>query len=52
MNKKVGSMDNMSITIIYTKFDFLQLAPVVGTDRALRMTESDKDVHMLLTEGV
>ncbi|XP_066149415.1 U3 small nucleolar RNA-associated protein 25 homolog [Euwallacea fornicatus] len=52
MNKKVGSMDNMSVTVIYTKLDLLQLAPIVGTERAVRVTESDRDVHMFLTAGI
>ncbi|KAL1501121.1 hypothetical protein ABEB36_006506 [Hypothenemus hampei] len=50
MNKKVGSMDNMTVSVIYTKYDILQLAPLLGTERAVRMLESERDVHMLLTE--
>lgn len=50
MNKKVGNSSNMSVTVLYSKYDVQQLAAVVGTDRAVKMLQSDKNVHMLVTE--
>ncbi|CAG9764899.1 unnamed protein product [Ceutorhynchus assimilis] len=49
MNKKVGSMTNMTVTVIYSKYDILQLAAIVGTERAAKMVQSERDVHMMVT---
>lgn len=49
MNRKVGSLTNMTVTVIYSKYDVLQLAAIVGTERAAKMVQSDRDVHMLVT---
>lgn len=51
MNKKIGSDANMSVNIIYSKYDVQQLASIVGTERAIKMTRSDKNVHMLVTDA-
>ncbi|KRT82956.1 hypothetical protein AMK59_3427, partial [Oryctes borbonicus] len=51
MNKKIGSMSNMTVTVLYTKYDAQQLAGIVGTDRATKMLQSEKDVHLLVTDG-
>lgn len=51
MNKKIGSMSNMTVTILYTKYDAQQLAAIVGTDRAAQMIQSEKNVHLLVTDG-
>lgn len=51
MNKKIGSMSNMTVTILYTKYDVQQLAEIVGMDRAAKMVQSVKNVHMLVTDG-
>ncbi|ENN77471.1 hypothetical protein D910_07347 [Dendroctonus ponderosae] len=50
MNKKVGSMDQMSVTVIYSRFDLHQVAAIVGSERAARLLSSERDEHMLLTE--
>lgn len=51
MNKKVGDMSNMTVTVLYSKYDVLHLAGVVGTERASKMIQSDQNVHMLVTDG-
>ncbi|XP_076268338.1 U3 small nucleolar RNA-associated protein 25 homolog [Rhynchophorus ferrugineus] len=49
MNKKIGSMANMTVTVIYSKYDILQVAAIVGSERASKMCQSDRKVHMLVT---
>lgn len=49
MNKKIGNASNMTVSILYSKYDIHQLAGVVGTERALKMLKSDKNVHMMIT---
>nr|XP_022912905.1 digestive organ expansion factor homolog [Onthophagus taurus] len=51
MNKKIGSMSNMTVTVLYTKYDAQQLATIVSTERAAKMIQSEKTVHMLVTDG-
>lgn len=50
MNKKVGSMDQMSVTVIYNRLDLHPMAAIVGSERAARMLGSERDEHLLLTE--
>ncbi|KAL4239096.1 hypothetical protein ACF0H5_003799 [Mactra antiquata] len=40
---------NQTCTVLYSKFDALRLAEVVGTDRAKQMIYSEKSVHMFVT---
>ena len=49
-NPKGGSESNMSVTVVYCKFDVLQLSSVVGTERAAQMLTSEKNVHMIITD--
>lgn len=49
MNKKIGSMSNMTVNVIYSKYDVHQLAQIVGTEKAGKMLQSDRNVHMLVT---
>lgn len=49
MNKKVGSILNMTVTVIYSKYDLLQLSEIVTTDQAAKMFHSDRNVHMMIT---
>lgn len=49
MNKKIGNMSNMTVTVLYSKYDLHQLASVVTTDRAAKMIQSDRNVHMMVT---
>ncbi|KAG7204092.1 hypothetical protein KM043_001942 [Ampulex compressa] len=48
-NARAGSESNMTVTILYSKYDVMQLAAIVGTDRASKMLASEKTVHMLMT---
>lgn len=50
MNKKLGSVSNMTVNVIYSKYDIQQLSAIVGTERAIKMVQSDRSVHMLLTD--
>ncbi|CAG9813526.1 unnamed protein product [Phaedon cochleariae] len=50
-NKKVGSQSNMTVTVIYSKYDLYQLSSVVGTEKATKMSQSDRKVHMMVTGG-
>lgn len=51
MNKKIGSMSNMTVTVLYSKYDVHQLASIVTTERAGKMVQSDRNVHMMVTGG-
>jgi len=43
-----GATTDVSCTTVYTRYDALALEAVLGTARAERMLESDKDVHMFM----
>lgn len=47
--KSKVTVDNQTCTVMYSKFDALRLAEVVGTDRAKQMVHSEKSVHMFVT---
>ncbi|XP_077286205.1 U3 small nucleolar RNA-associated protein 25 homolog [Arctopsyche grandis] len=49
-NKYGGSESNMTVTVLYTKYDLQQLSAVVGTERTAKMVQSEKNVHMFMTE--
>lgn len=49
MNRKIGSMSNMTVTVLYSKYDIHQLSAVVGTERAAKMCQSERNVQMMLT---
>ncbi|XP_058801898.1 U3 small nucleolar RNA-associated protein 25 homolog [Phymastichus coffea] len=49
-NPKSGSASNMTVTIIYCKYDILPLSAIVGSERASKMVNSEKTVHMIMTE--
>ena len=48
-NRRSGSESNMTVTILYCKYDIMQLSAIVGTERANKMFASDKSIHMLVT---
>ncbi|XP_011312696.1 digestive organ expansion factor homolog [Fopius arisanus] len=48
-NPKAGTESNMTVTVLYCKYDAMQLAGIVGTERTGKMIASEKDVHMLMT---
>lgn len=51
-NKKSGSDGNMSITVMYNRYDVHRLAAVLGTEKAKEMTkiEPEKRFHRFLME--
>ncbi|XP_076637307.1 U3 small nucleolar RNA-associated protein 25 homolog isoform X2 [Colletes latitarsis] len=48
-NPQAGSESNMTVTVLYCKYDIMQLSAIVGTERANKMLGSEKSVHMLMT---
>ncbi|KYM96464.1 PREDICTED: digestive organ expansion factor homolog [Cyphomyrmex costatus] len=46
-NPRSGTEYNMSVTVIYNKFDAISLAQIVGQNRATKMIESDSKVHTI-----
>lgn len=48
-NQAVGNESNMTVTVLYSKYDVQQLAAIVGTDRAARMVSSERNVHLFVT---
>lgn len=49
-NPRDGGENSMSVTILYTKYDMLQMASIVGSEQAAKMAASDKSTHMFMTE--
>lgn len=47
---KNGALENFSSTVLYSEFDAQKLCAVVGQQRAMHMINSDKTVHMFMTE--
>jgi len=45
-NPRGGSENNMSITVIYTKYDLHRLSLCVGSETSSTMLSSEKSVHM------
>ncbi|XP_043582999.1 U3 small nucleolar RNA-associated protein 25 homolog [Bombus pyrosoma] len=48
-NPRSGSGSNMTITVLYCKYDIMQLSAIVGAERASKMFGSEKSIHMLMT---
>ncbi|PNF37678.1 Digestive organ expansion factor-like protein [Cryptotermes secundus] len=48
-NQNTGDESNMTVTVLYSKYDVHRLAAIVGTDRAARMVSSERNVHMFMT---
>ncbi|XP_050486770.1 U3 small nucleolar RNA-associated protein 25 homolog [Bombus huntii] len=48
-NPRSGSGSNMTITVLYCKYDIMQLSAIVGAERANKMFGSEKSIHMLMT---
>jgi len=48
-NQGAGNESNMTVTVLYSKYDVQRLAAIVGTDRAARMVSSERNVHMFVT---
>ncbi|CAH0728473.1 unnamed protein product, partial [Brenthis ino] len=48
-NKYGGSDCNMTVTVLYCKYDMQRAAALLGAARVARMAASDKSVHMYVT---
>ncbi|XP_076164404.1 U3 small nucleolar RNA-associated protein 25 homolog isoform X2 [Ptiloglossa arizonensis] len=48
-NPRAGSESNMTVTVLYCKYDVMQLSAIVGIERANKMLGSEKSIHMLMT---
>ncbi|XP_011872230.1 PREDICTED: digestive organ expansion factor homolog [Vollenhovia emeryi] len=46
-NPRSGTEFNMSVTVVYNKFDAITLAQIVGQNRAAKMIESESKVHTI-----
>lgn len=42
-------IDSMSVTVLYTKYDMLQIASVVGSAQANEISQSSKLTHVFMT---
>lgn len=49
-NPRTGNESSMTVTVLYTKYDMLQIASIVGSERAEKMASSEKATHMFMTE--
>lgn len=49
-NKKSGCSSNMTVTMIYCKYDMFPLSAIVGSERATQMVKSEKAVHMVMSD--
>ena len=48
---KKSSKNDVTGTVLYSKYDAQRLAGVVGTDRATLMINSSKSIHMFVTDS-
>lgn len=48
-NPRDGAAGTQTVTVLYTKYDMLQVAAVVGTERAAKMAASDNATHTFMT---
>ncbi|RLU16704.1 hypothetical protein DMN91_010772 [Ooceraea biroi] len=46
-NPRAGSDSNMSVSVLYNKFDALALARIVGQNRATKMIMSEEKIHTI-----
>ncbi|BFG05451.1 digestive organ expansion factor homolog [Drosophila madeirensis] len=49
-NPRDGFGDEMSVNILYTKYDLLSLSNVVGSENALKLTTGKKDSYLFSTK--
>lgn len=50
-NKKVGSGSNMSVTVIYSKYDANQMALILGSERLAKIASSANNFHMFTSSS-
>lgn len=48
-NPRDGGDDAMTVTVLYTKYDMLQIGAIVGSDRAQKMATSEKTTQVFMT---
>lgn len=48
-NAKDGIESSMSVTVLYTKYDMLQIAAIVGSTQASDIAQSSKSTHVFMT---
>lgn len=44
-----GLAGNLTVTVLYSKYDIQQLSAIVGIDRANKMVTSTRNIHMFVT---
>lgn len=47
-NSRDGLENSMSITVLYSKYDMLQISSIIGTDRAVKLLRSNKTSQMFV----
>lgn len=48
-NARDGIASSMSVTVLYTKYDMLQIAAIVGSTQANDIAQSSKSTHVFMT---
>ncbi|XP_055322541.1 U3 small nucleolar RNA-associated protein 25 homolog [Sitodiplosis mosellana] len=48
-NARDGIENSMSVTVLYTKYDMLQIASIVGSAQANEIAQSSKSTHVFMT---
>ncbi|KAJ6639233.1 U3 small nucleolar RNA-associated protein 25 like [Pseudolycoriella hygida] len=48
-NPRDGGDDSMTVTVLYTKYDMLQISAIVGSERAQKMATSEKTTQIFMT---
>lgn len=48
-NSRDGIESSMSVTMLYTKYDMLQIGSIVGTTQANEIAQSKKTTHVFMT---
>lgn len=48
-NSRDGIDSSMSVTVLYTKYDMLQIAAIVGSTQANEIAQSNKSTHVFMT---
>lgn len=48
-NARDGIENSSSVTVLYTKYDMLQVAAIVGTSQASEIAQSSKSTHVFMT---
>lgn len=48
-NARDGIENSMSVTVLYTKYDMLQIASILGSAQANEIAQSSKSTHVFMT---